>query len=214
VGVTHHGYRRYVCGGYLRYGRAYCKGRNAVTEKPITDLLLRQLQRTFLDPEHLQALRAEVAARQAEQRGDANRGRLRERVDKLGRQIDQGNENLTLLPPDRVPGLVEKLRQLERERDGAAAELARIDRASEVEDLEKRIGAAEAALWKLQEAIRAEDTPLLRRLFQEMVDRVLIRWSHRDTGKVTRSYLEGGEIYLRTSEEPSHLSPSADRSRY
>jgi DNA invertase Pin-like site-specific DNA recombinase len=210
VGVTDRGQRLYVCGGYLHNGPSRCH-RNRVHEKPLTDLLLRQLQHAFLDPEHLQALRAEVAARQAERQSDGNRGRLKARADDLACKIDRGNENLALLPADRVPGVVEKVRQWERERQAALDELGRLDSLCEVEDLEKQIATAEAALWRLQEAVQAQDAPLLRRLFQEMVDRAVLRWTHHDTGKLTRCRLQGGEIYLRTSQEPYELSPSAGR---
>jgi hypothetical protein len=212
VGITHEGRRQYVCGGYLRFGRSYCT-RNTIREKAITDLLLHKLQQTFLEPEHLAALRAEVRARESQRKGDNNRARLKALVADLARKIDQGNENLATLPRDRLPGVVGKVREFERERLAALAELAALDKASEVKDLEERIAAAEAALWRLQEAVREEDTPLLRQLFQEMVSRIVLHWTTREAGKVTRCDLVGGEIYLRTSAEPSELSPSAGRSR-
>jgi site-specific DNA recombinase len=209
-GVTEYGKRRYVCGGYLAYGKGHCK-RNGVPEGPLVRHLVRLLQEQFLDPENLQRLRDEIADQEAKERGPANRGRLLARIEALGREIDQGNENLTILPPDRLPGVIERLRAKEQERDGLQAELSRLDTESAARDLEKEIALAESLLWRLQESVKAEDLPLLREVLREMVARVELRWTHKEHGSLTKARFEGGTVYLRASEGLSRLSPSASR---
>jgi DNA invertase Pin-like site-specific DNA recombinase len=210
TGITFRGRREYLCRGYIAYGRTYCT-RNTVAEKPLVNVLIRKLQQTFLDPDRLQELRAEMVALEKARRSDGNLGRLRKRCAELERQIDRGNGNLAILPADRLPGVVAKIREWERELESVRAEVKRAETESPVKQLEERIASAEAALWRLQEALRDEDLPLLREVLRQMVSRVELHWTRRAAGRVTRCRLDRGVVYLRASEEPSQLYQSADR---
>jgi DNA invertase Pin-like site-specific DNA recombinase len=208
VGVTEYGRRRFVCGGYLAYGKGHCR-RNKVGEKALVNLLLKKLQEAFLDPDNLRRLREEAAALQAERRGEGNLSRLRRAADALEKKIRQGNERLLILPADRVAGAVETLRAWEAELKSVRDEQRRAEGESPAEDLEKSIAAAETVLWRLQEAWREQDAPLMRRLFREMLSKVELRWSFRTAGKRTFARLSGGMVHLQSTEASSELSPSA-----
>jgi DNA invertase Pin-like site-specific DNA recombinase len=210
VGITKKGQRIYLCRGYLAYGKDYCK-RNAVSEQAILALLIRKLKEAFLDPAHLQQLRERAAALEAKSRSDDNRKRLQQQLTELDRKIDQGTENLTVLPPDRLPSVTEKIRQFERERDAVRSELKRTEVESPVDELEKRIAVAGAMLWRLQEALKEDKRPLLRDVLRESVSRVELRWSHQSAGKITRCRLDEGAIHLWPTEERSYLYPSGPR---
>jgi hypothetical protein len=210
VGVNVRNRRVYLCGDYLAHGRDYCK-RNMVHEAQILDIIIRELQKAFLNPDNLQRLRAEVAEMVATERADGNLNRLHARVNTLRLQIDRGNENLAILPPDRIPGVIAKVRQWEGELAGLSAEIRRIEAGSRVEELERHIQAAEDCLWRLQEAAQGQDRHLLRQVLRETIAKVVIWFEHRPTARLTRSRPARGEIYPRTTEEPSNLSPSADR---
>jgi len=108
-GLVHKGQRLYLCRGYIAYGKTYCH-RNAVPEQTVLHFLARKLREAFLDPAHLKRLRRELAAQEARDRRDGNLSRLRRQADDLGQKIRQGNERLAILPADRIPGLVERLR--------------------------------------------------------------------------------------------------------
>ena len=208
VGVKVGKGRLYICRGYMAHGKGFCN-RNSVHEHVAVNAVFAKLRAAFLDPENLKALRAEVKALQAERQSDAHLRRLRDRVDELSRKIDQGDENLAILPPDRIPGVVAKVREFEAQRKAAQEELRRAETDSPVEKLEERIKAAEAALWTLQEALEAEDWPLLRQVLREMLVKVVFFWTHERKGDVTRSRLLRGELYPQASEDTSQLSPSA-----
>ncbi len=167
------------------------------------------MQQAFLDPDNLKQLRAEVAAVQAEQTSEDHLQRMRKRIEAIGRKIDQGTERLIIVPKDLIPGLAVKLRQLEQEKRELQKELHAIEAAAAVNELENRISEAENALWARQDALRAEDYPLLRQVLREMVSRVEFFWTHRQVGKVTRCRLLRGEVHLQTSEGMSELFPSA-----
>jgi site-specific DNA recombinase len=210
VGATQRGRRMYVCGAYLLHATRGCH-KNWIAEAAITDLLIRKLQEAYLDPARLQELREEMARVEAEQRADDNLDRLRRRVETLDRQISQGTERLLLLPADRVPGAAAKLREWEGERDEVKAELRRAETSSPVESLEACIQTAEKLLWNLQDCLKAEDTPLLRELFREMIDHVELHWTHRKAGALTRSAFHRGVIHPASSGERSYMFPSAGR---
>jgi DNA invertase Pin-like site-specific DNA recombinase len=210
TGVTDRGHRRYICRGYIAYGSSHCH-RNGVPEREMVNALVGKLRQAYLDPDNLAALRKEVADQEERQRGDDNLGRLRQAVQSLDAKIQQGKERLLMLPPDRIPGVTAMLRQWEAERQQARRLLDRAEKASPARDLEQQIKAAEEMLWRLQEVLQASDAPLLRALFREMIGKVVLRWTHQRAGKVVRAHFAGAELYLRTTEEVSHLSPSAGR---
>jgi hypothetical protein len=54
---------------------------------------------------------------------------------------------------------------------------------------------------------------LLRQLLREMIDRIEMRWTHREVNGLTRCNLSEGAVWLRSSEELSQLSPWASLSR-
>jgi DNA invertase Pin-like site-specific DNA recombinase len=212
IGTTEYGHRNYVCRGYLAHGKGYCQ-RNWIREKNMVDALVRKLQEAFLDPGHIEDLRREVARKERDQKSAANLSGLRQTIASLDAKIAQGNERVLLLPrdaDDRVPGLLATLRQWEHDRKEAQARLHTAETYSAVADLEKRIKTAEDILWRMQDVLTTDNTPLLRELLREVIARVELRWTHRHAGKsrVIRSQFAGAAVYLPATAEPSLLSPS------
>jgi DNA invertase Pin-like site-specific DNA recombinase len=213
LGLTNRGSRQYSCGGYICFGKDFCN-RNMVHERPIVNLIIRKLQDLMLNPANLDKIRAEVRALEEARRGEANVTRLQRRIAGLDKKIAQGNDNLTVLPADRVPGLVEVLRRLENERNDLRNELRRAQTESAAEALEGQIAAAEGTLWRLGEAVKDENTPLLRTLLRELVSRVELHWRHeKSKGGQTYSRLDRGVIWLRPQEglDISNLLPTGTR---
>src|SRR5262249_54433848 len=110
------GKRVYYCGTSLRLGTEVC-GHKRVYESLILDQLTRVLQNEFLSPGNLTRLREELTRQAEAQRLAGLDSRLAARIAELARNISHGEENLALLPADRLPGVIAKLRQWERERD-------------------------------------------------------------------------------------------------
>jgi DNA invertase Pin-like site-specific DNA recombinase len=210
IGITQGKHRYYVCHGYLAYGKTYCK-RNTVSEQSLLTVIIGKLRETFLNPDRLNQLRVEMAALEAQLRSNDNLNQLRQRYNELDRQIDKGNENLALLPADRIAGVCAKIRQWEQERDAVQAELKQIKTQSPVQKLEQQIKLAESALWRLQEALKAKNYPLLREVLRGELSRVTLYWTHHTTNKLTRCKLARGEMCLRSTEELSELFPSANQ---
>ena len=83
-----------------------------------------------------------------------------------------------------------------------------------MENLERAIADAEAVLWRLQEALREQDAPLLREVLREMVERIELRWDHVQKWGRTYCSLNGGTVWMRSHEGISKSYPSAARPRW
>jgi DNA invertase Pin-like site-specific DNA recombinase len=202
--------RVYICRGYLAYGRTYCK-RNWVPEQSLLNGILRMLREAYLDPANLDKMRAEEARRQAADRSSSNLDRIRKAIADLDQKIRQGNKQLLLIPADRIPGAAEQLREWETDRDALKRELRRIKTEAPLDDLNQKIAEAKDALWRLQDAIKEKDLPLLRTVLGEMISRIELNWTHHRVGGQTRCRLNGGALLLRPTEELSQLSPWGGR---
>jgi DNA invertase Pin-like site-specific DNA recombinase len=158
LGMTRRGSRQYACGGYMAYGPSHCR-RHTIHEGPLVRVLMAKLQQAFLDPAHLQQLRAEVAAAEEVRRSEDNISRLHRRLRDLDRKIRQGTERLLEVSREHLADAEATLTGWKRERDRAQEELRALETFSATEDLERHIAEAEGLLWKLQDALRDEDTP-------------------------------------------------------
>jgi DNA invertase Pin-like site-specific DNA recombinase len=212
VGFTHKGSRVYSCGGYKMYGKNFCNA-NIVTEDAIVRIFLRELQKLFLDPANLQKLRDEIKRRQEAMRSQDNLGQLQKQAAVLDKKIQAGAERLLEVPREVVAEAAAALAGFKAERDRVAKEIEAAQKATPMADLEKQIADAEAVLWSIQDALTAEDYPLLRQLLREAFEKVELFWTHEVRGKSRRnmSRLERGVIYMRTQDGVRKLLHSADR---
>src|SRR5262249_17233933 len=89
------------------------------------------------------------------------------------RKIDQGNENLALLPADRHSGVIDKLRQWEQEREQARRDLERlvsIDEASQASAELKQV--VLDAVQKIDEWITSASAAEVRTALGRYVEKV------------------------------------------
>jgi hypothetical protein len=216
-----HVYRRYVCRSNLRQGAGACRT-NAVAQEVILTQVAKLIRESFTDPKRRARLSAEVKAL-AEQKGseaEAERERLRKRLADLGRQIDRGNENLAVLPADRLAGVVAKVRSWEEERDRLARELARTDAAAEAgEQFKARVADALEEIKALEEIILSAPPDEVRDALAGLVDKITLRFEHGPAmkGGKRRAYLESLDVVLRPEASlllgSSHLWSSGSRRR-
>jgi DNA invertase Pin-like site-specific DNA recombinase len=196
-GLTRGGEHFYRCDGYDGMTSQRICGFGHVKQGDVIKVLLKVLQDTFLDPDHLRALRAEIEQQeQAEHAPDRVAG-VQADIAELTRKIDQGHRNLAVLPTDRVGKVLDVIRGLERERDALEADLRRLDGESRVKDLDAAVAAAESWLWRLREAAGGADPAVLGDLIRQMVARIEFRWDRQQRGRRTRYVLTGGVIHLR-----------------
>jgi DNA invertase Pin-like site-specific DNA recombinase len=195
-GLTLKGKHRYRCHMYDSAGEVVC-GYNAVDEDWLFDRVLRVLEQEILAPERLEALREEIRRQDEAEQAPTVLDPMRERLRDLATRIAHGNENLAILPADRLPGVVAKVREWEQERDRLQAELARREEGGNLKGLDEAVAACEALLWRLREAATSGDQLLLREVIKEAVARIELSWESRRVGKRTHYTLLGGVIHLR-----------------
>jgi hypothetical protein len=127
-------YRHYVCSRSRRLGmkRSGCP-RNRAAEDEVLAAVVHVLQEKLTDPGALRELcqEAERQAKAKETDFAALRKQLEGSISTLAANVDQGNRNLALLPPDRIAGVVEQMRKWEAERDQARRQLANLVQAED-----------------------------------------------------------------------------------
>jgi site-specific DNA recombinase len=193
-------YRRYYCGGYNRGGKAVCQA-NGIDADALARAVLRKLRERWLNPEALDALRAEIR-RQDQEEGGGNparledvRGRLRAAERKVtlaaARVLEEEDEAL-------LPGLRQQMKELVQRRDVLAAEADALERRpTPAAELEAGVDAAVAMMGRLDKATRGDDADELRAVLQEAVAHVELWFDYRPYGKRTRSVFARGLVYRR-----------------
>jgi DNA invertase Pin-like site-specific DNA recombinase len=121
----------YSCASYNLHGRSKCVPR-WVTEPELLGFVIGTVCEQLLAPEKRFAWVAEVERHLTEAcRSDpAEVARLKGEVKALDKKIDRANENLAVLPKDRLPGVVAKVRAWEKERAASAGRLAALEGAA------------------------------------------------------------------------------------
>jgi hypothetical protein len=208
-------YRVHTCGGYNVYGASFCQ-RNTIDEAAITSALLTRLQSEFLNPQTLEAVRAEVRRQDEDALAVplAAWDRQRERLGALEQKLTRGVERLLGVDDALVPAAREQLRKWHAERDEVAAELERLAVVrTDPADLEAGVDEAVALMGRLQEAITADDADALRVVLAEALDHVELFFAHQPVKRGTRSVFVRGLAYPRNDVAVQYTSVHRSRSR-
>jgi DNA invertase Pin-like site-specific DNA recombinase len=211
AGVTPQGQPRgYLCGNYQGSGKLACN-RNFIPEAPLLSAILAKLQGEFLNPEHLEALRAEIHRQQRDEPEltDAQVRAVRTRLAELEAIIARGTARLAVVGDDLVADLAAHIRSSKAERDTLAARLEALENPSGVSPAEEEIDRALASLWKLREAIGDGSQDDLRTVLEECIAKIDLHWRHRRTARQTWSHFQRGMIVLKTGDGQSPVLPAA-----
>ena len=217
-GGKEHVYRHYVCVETQRKGKGTC-AKNAVRQEEVIDHVAALIERSFTDPARVKLLRAEVEQQADRQQGDqeAERRRLRSAAAELDGLIAQGNRNLALLPPDRIPGVVQQVRACEAQREGLARELARLEVEAEGRaDHARQVAKAMARVRRLRKIVQGAPAEVVRNAFSDLIDRVSLFFEYGppDRGGYRRTTFTEFEVTMRPEAagllgQPSELRRSA-----
>jgi DNA invertase Pin-like site-specific DNA recombinase len=205
----------YRCSGSKAYR---CPAVKFVRQSFLVEEIVAELKERFAEGPALDAISAKVAwlAARGRKDADAERARLRAAAGELDAKIRQGNANLALLPPDRLPGVVAQVRNWEGERDRISQEMARLDGAAEAhEGTAERVDAALAHLRRLGDTVAQADPAEVRAALAGVVSRVTVHLGKAGrTRDVAVSAIEvemhGGLVGLFTTG--SRRGPTAARS--
>jgi site-specific DNA recombinase len=196
-GLTVRGVRQYLCGTYRLTGGHGC-GRNAVKAEAITDFLAGLVQRTFLNPDRLSGLRAELTAQAERDRrvGPGQAARLRAKLAKLSAAIEKGARRVLEADDTDLPELRQALAGMRAERTELERQIAAAADVPTAETVEDEVRRAESQLWRLRERLASAEPLQVRAVFQEMLSRVELFWEKRPTGN-RKYHVSRGVLYLR-----------------
>jgi site-specific DNA recombinase len=180
-GQTDNGNKVYICGNYKEYGKKACN-RNTAREIHIKEAILGALLGDILDPTRLDAIEAEIKEQIRSEQRSGEPERLRRQVDAITAKIEQGNDNLALLPADRLPGVIASIRKWEAER----AEIEKRSTELGTGGAEARAILAEAKkqLWRLRESLEGNDEEMQAVVISEVVSKVEVRFSGKNRSLV------------------------------
>jgi DNA invertase Pin-like site-specific DNA recombinase len=198
VGDSHRGRLTYLCGGYVKH-RNSCQS-NRVDEDAIVGLIGDKLSETFLAPDNLKELRAEV--RRQEQATPALTSDLSGQVADLEKKIKQANRKLASIPDDLLAGAIDQIRDWQAQRDKLAREVERSKVSSPVANLEQLIEAVGVLVRDLRAVLKRGKPADVRSLLELVVGKIELRWRHVQRGQQVWSIPDGGTIHLRGDEDP------------
>jgi site-specific DNA recombinase len=206
-------YKRYICGRYNSFGKGGGCQCNTITERQLVNAVIRRIQQDFLDPANLSKLRQELTRQvKGKSPGDATTAkRLRGRIAELEKNIDRGNEQLLLLPPDMIADASAKIREWRTERDRLQGEVQSMNTAgADTKSQQEKIERAVAQLWKLRDGLNDRTPRQFREVVRQMVARIDCRFILVPFGKKgrMRSELAVGRIHLRPDVAVSRDVPS------
>jgi DNA invertase Pin-like site-specific DNA recombinase len=196
------GTRYYICPTYQRQGKHACHA-NRVNEADIEAKVCEVLEREYLNPDRLEALRQSMTQKLRAMRDAGEVKQLQKQVAELSARIDRGNENLAILPPDRIAGVVAKVREWEGQRDQLQARARQLQEGEA--EIAQTIKLAEGHLWRLREALQSGGSARVRSVYREMIAKVELHFAHRRAGKLTVSKFVKGVLFLRPGLGTSHL---------
>jgi DNA invertase Pin-like site-specific DNA recombinase len=191
--------RRYICGKYIDHRRQGCNS-NGVNEEVLLDIVLGTLESKFLEPGHLDELKAEIRRQEKAERAGAEptAADLDRRIAALSRKIDTGMERWLTAPPDMVAEAGAKLEQWRKDRD-ALAEQRRAVAKPAVSEAALDAAAEEIAqgVAMLRKRAKKAKPAELRAVLKEMVEKIVVTFRQEPFGKRMKSIPVGGTMYLR-----------------
>ncbi len=196
----------YRCGSNMSNGS--CAPRT-VWESVIMEKLAEVLQEKFLDPRNLERVRASLRRQQVQQADQTHdvAEDLRQKLDRLDGQVAKARKNLILLDPEDIPDAKGQIREWERERADAQAQLDRLAKQPPADDLEHLV----AKVGRLVEVLRSAAPEAVRALMREVVGQVDLRFETVRKAKVTRYPLAGGVVHFLECGGSSSSGPAAAR---
>jgi DNA invertase Pin-like site-specific DNA recombinase len=201
IGSPAPGGKFYKCGKYHDMGKHACHA-NHVGEARLVRGIVAKLAEVLLNPEVLELFR-KAFREQAEDRARATAPRLkqaRKQIDSLEAQIAQGVARMASIPADLLTEYAAVVRGWKEERDRLRREVERLEKGTPVAEVNKLLGAFEAAVNNLEDILASCDPVRVRSLLVQFVDKVELHFDHRQTPKQTRSRFREGLLYLKPQQ--------------
>jgi site-specific DNA recombinase len=193
-----HKYRLYTCASYHVSGAASGCGHNTVDERRMVRAVGRKLSAAFTTPDAVADLRSEIL-----------RQELAEAVEQRERELESQDADLTRrvkslikrlgddLPRDVLAEVEDEIRELSDNRGRVRGELAKA-RAGRLaaESLDERVGRFVARVHHLSDVLQDGEPAAVSALLRELIDRVVVHFTHTRTAKRTRAAFARALLHL------------------
>jgi hypothetical protein len=195
------GLKYYKCGKYHHVGKHGCHA-NHIGEDRIVRGITAKLQDVLLNPAVLKLVRTSFR-QQAEAAAKANAPKLtaaRKLLAALEGKIANGMERMAVIPADLLTEYAATVRAWKEERDRLREDMARLERAAPVADLNKLLESFEEDIADLKAVLAEADPVRLRALLAEYVSKVELYFDHVERPTLTRSTFREGRLYVRPQQ--------------
>ena len=173
----------------------------AIRQEVILEAVLGKLRETLLAGGNMDRLRAALRKELRERATTPKKSNLealrRRHRDLMIKQVDRGAERLLTAPESLLDVLTEKLSTMKRERDHVGVERQAVEKATEPVDVEAEVERASGKVWTLVEELKDAEPARMRELLGQLVERVELRFSHRQNGKRREFRPTSGRIHFR-----------------
>lgn len=163
--------------------------------------IIQVIKDTLLDEHKFAGLCQKISQQEDRQKQPANVKKLEEGIVKLKSEIAKRRGNLVLLEPEEIPDAREVIRPLVEKLKLLEEELMDASKPSAMETLTSYVKAVAAQIEILESCWRDGDQTALRRIVEQLISRVSVRWTKRTpkTGNPKYCYRipEAGTIYVR-----------------
>jgi DNA invertase Pin-like site-specific DNA recombinase len=190
---------KYICSTYMQSGRSAGCGYHSVDQGALLAVVVDKLRTAILgggQREKLEQRVIERLRRETDCSGDEVR-RIRQAVEVLSRQIDQGAERLLRAPDDLSDLLIPKLTAMKREREQLERQLQDAKQAGAPRDITEEARRIVEQVLTLDQELGAAPPARVRELLRRAVGRVNLWFEHVQRGKRVECPLVRGEIVLR-----------------
>ena len=200
---------RYTCGTNHQFGG--CKG-YGVRGPDIMKHVVETLEAKFLDPTQIAQLEHEAVAFEEELATGHKKSSHAATIAKIDRLIANAEENLALVPQNRVQGILNKIADWEIEKAKAEKEIASCG-ISPVEELRQVVRYIKEFLWEWRESMLQGDMASVYHLIRQVVAKVELRFETVMRKVKPRHLLVGGTVYFLCGKPVEFTDPNSIKPR-
>ena len=189
--------RVYTCRNYNDRGRKACTC-NAVKQVDLARLVTAKLEEYLLSPEILEGIRERIIRKLTSDAPPDPRPAMKEQLRNLDKEIRSNFKELKRLPNDLHALAVEELRALKESRDRIAQNLESYNPPRSLAPTTRDVDRVIGRLAEFGKHLQSTDTNKVRHAFQQLIERIDLRFRVKSSQKWGRTELTKGVLQLRS----------------
>ena len=200
---------KYFCGTNSVFGG--CKG-YSIRQDVVMGHVVDTLEAKFLDPKQIAQLEIEAKALESELEEGPKKSNHHATIARLDKLIANAEENLALVPQNRVQGILNKIADWEIEKAKAEAEMVSTG-VTPVEELREVVKYIKEFLWEWREAMQRGEASSVYHLMRQIVSRVELTFETVKRKVNNRHFLVAGTVYFTCGKPVQFIDPKSIKPR-